>query len=533
MHRLKRFSEVSMPVGVINSKKDEDKWKKASNIAKKSGKKDNYAYIMGIYKKMKPDHQFTKKAGEYYYSEIEKISSITGLDSNTEDALAMASAAVGIGGAIGMGFLPSEKMPLRPDAPVIVVHTDDSRGAGHKKQGKAIEEALKKKGVPVKLVNLDDYAKPGKLEEFNRYFKPPDIPVPKKDLPGYAIKAYDYYTNGIDWNRFSKDTAGSQIVNMHSGMDMFLQRHVESPIYTVHTDQAPFKMLNPLFQNKMGSFSQHIATTTAAPILKKEYPSLKGRIHTISSLPIVPPKQTINKILPKGYNITISGGALGMGVEDSLRTVLRSKNLPKGATIHVVTGYLGKRGHRLYDAELMSRLDSMKGVATGLGVSLKVEGFADLPKMLQEADLNIVRPGGTTLAEARSTGKPFKIFLDNAAAKSGPSYRNTFAMEDLYKPKIKGSIYIQQDRVAPLDEFFENAAKQEKGYSKLSVAPDGGADEIVKLIRSKKFAKNTPTAPLVRRLAQFNLGRVGLGSLGFLAYKNRKKLFGGQNEKTR
>ena len=57
-----------MPVGVIKSKKDEDKWKKASEIAKKSGQKDNYAYIMGIYKKMKPDHQFTKEAGEYYYS---------------------------------------------------------------------------------------------------------------------------------------------------------------------------------------------------------------------------------------------------------------------------------------------------------------------------------------------------------------------------------------------------------------------------------------------------------------------------------
>ena len=38
------------------SPEDEEKWSKAKKIAKKSGRKDDYAYIMGIYKKMKPDY---------------------------------------------------------------------------------------------------------------------------------------------------------------------------------------------------------------------------------------------------------------------------------------------------------------------------------------------------------------------------------------------------------------------------------------------------------------------------------------------
>jgi hypothetical protein len=42
----------------VKTKRDEEKWQKAKDIAKEQGKADNYAYIMGIYKKMKPDYEF-------------------------------------------------------------------------------------------------------------------------------------------------------------------------------------------------------------------------------------------------------------------------------------------------------------------------------------------------------------------------------------------------------------------------------------------------------------------------------------------
>ena len=40
------------------TKRDEEKWDKAKGLAKSQGKAENYAYIMGIYKKMKPDYEF-------------------------------------------------------------------------------------------------------------------------------------------------------------------------------------------------------------------------------------------------------------------------------------------------------------------------------------------------------------------------------------------------------------------------------------------------------------------------------------------
>lgn len=62
-----------MPVGVIASERDEQKWEKAKQIAEKAGKKDNYAYIMGIYKKMNTDHIFNKTAHVSFRSEMSEI----------------------------------------------------------------------------------------------------------------------------------------------------------------------------------------------------------------------------------------------------------------------------------------------------------------------------------------------------------------------------------------------------------------------------------------------------------------------------
>jgi hypothetical protein len=50
-----------MPKGVVKTKRDEEKWDKAKGIAEEAGHKDDYAYIMGIYKKMKPDYEFKNK----------------------------------------------------------------------------------------------------------------------------------------------------------------------------------------------------------------------------------------------------------------------------------------------------------------------------------------------------------------------------------------------------------------------------------------------------------------------------------------
>ena len=46
------------------TKRDEEKWDKAVELAKEQGHTENYAYIMGIYKKMNPDHEFKTEDGK-------------------------------------------------------------------------------------------------------------------------------------------------------------------------------------------------------------------------------------------------------------------------------------------------------------------------------------------------------------------------------------------------------------------------------------------------------------------------------------
>jgi hypothetical protein len=53
--------DLGMPV---KTKRDEEKWEKAKELAKEQGKAEDWAYIMGIYKRMKPDYFKSKKSND-------------------------------------------------------------------------------------------------------------------------------------------------------------------------------------------------------------------------------------------------------------------------------------------------------------------------------------------------------------------------------------------------------------------------------------------------------------------------------------
>jgi DNA-binding ferritin-like protein len=52
-----------MPTNVVHTPRDEEKWNKAKELAKAQGHKEDYAYIMGIYRKMNPSHEFKTANG--------------------------------------------------------------------------------------------------------------------------------------------------------------------------------------------------------------------------------------------------------------------------------------------------------------------------------------------------------------------------------------------------------------------------------------------------------------------------------------
>lgn len=45
-----------MPANVVKTEEDEKKWEKAKELASEQGHEEEWDYIMGIYKKMKPDY---------------------------------------------------------------------------------------------------------------------------------------------------------------------------------------------------------------------------------------------------------------------------------------------------------------------------------------------------------------------------------------------------------------------------------------------------------------------------------------------
>jgi len=55
------------------TKRDEEKWQKAKEIAKEQGRAEEYDFIMGIYKKMKPDYEFKTENGKPKKASIERV----------------------------------------------------------------------------------------------------------------------------------------------------------------------------------------------------------------------------------------------------------------------------------------------------------------------------------------------------------------------------------------------------------------------------------------------------------------------------
>lgn len=55
-----------MPPNVVKTKKEEELWDKAKGLAADQGHKEDYPYIMGIFKKMLPDRFSSVLANKLY-----------------------------------------------------------------------------------------------------------------------------------------------------------------------------------------------------------------------------------------------------------------------------------------------------------------------------------------------------------------------------------------------------------------------------------------------------------------------------------
>ena len=275
-------------------------------------------------------------------------------------------------------------------AGVKIIYTDPVHGSGHWSQAKSIADEAKRQEIPFELVNYDEkFLSP----EFRKEY----APIYEGYLKGthniidQAVSHAKYLTTEAKSDEIKKFVQDNKdhafIVTMPHLQVPF--RNVDHPVHILHTDPVKWHAetdWSPLSENKR----IHIGMDEVLKSLKPR----DGKL--IKGLPVsqsVMKKQKPTGIMdPDKFNITVSGGGLGVEVVPMAKRVLEA-DLPENAVVHAVAAKDKKQFKQL---EQMAKKDPR----------LHPLGFVPLAAMMQEADLNVIRSHGTTFAETVAAGKP-------------------------------------------------------------------------------------------------------------------------------
>ena len=368
---------------------------------------------------------------EAFREELGKIASV----SQEQKRQQMGAAALGAGGATAIASLfalrPMVYVEQAPDTnKVTIYYSDPRRGAGHKAQGEALAEALRKQGADVSLVNFDMEFVRRLPSEMARDPKTGEYLVTPKALAAYNDsydvwakdpgkerfhfdKHHEFYMKSIDEPKLSSAfKANDRKVLANIGLQLRANEQGK-PLFLLHTDQHPWDWIEFGIPGK-GNINRHIAARSAASTLLDRHPHLRERLGIIPDLAIKPPSfKGGDPFKFRGTkNITVSGGNLGVSTPDMVRELLRSGKLPEGTVIHAVAG----------KGTLLPELEALEQATAGKSVRVAAYGFAPLPDMMNQADLNVMRPHGTSITEATAAGKPLILYVPPDGAR--PMDRN-------------------------------------------------------------------------------------------------------------
>ncbi len=379
-----------------------------------------------------------------------------------------------------------------------VYYTDPHRGAGHWAQGKAIVEALERLGVDAELVNFDEeYIKPEYLERgrknFQRFYNNPTHLNWLANVDSYK----QMHGPGILKEKLVRDLSDPKVqpvfANVHLGHTA--QKFGVFRGIGVHTDQEAWGWADPNEGGWRGM--RHIVPESASEGLFRQHRSIKDRAVIVPDLAISTggqPKMvdslTGKRIKIDGkFNITVSGGGLGIDV-DKMTTELLKSDLPKGTVVHVITGGVRVDG-KISANQVFAEAQKIKPPP---GVEVRVYGWVPLQQMMKESDLNVLRPHGTSITEATASGKPFilsykkgghasaRLNAQASARITGQEYATTLEISKAVNKVVSG-----------YDGYVDSVQKRAE---KAAV----GADEIAKAIvdLSKKEPPKPPPPSVIR-----------------------------------
>ena len=277
-------------------------------------------------------------------------------------------------------------------AGIKILAVGEGQGAGHMSQAKSIAEAAARRKIPVEVINFDErFGKKKYLNKFEGNYakqlkKKESLTAVLGTLSGHA-----QYHSPLGYDRAAlKEWVGENkdqaivLTKPHLQMQF---GGIQHPVHVVHTD--PERWVGTYDWDKV-SPRIHLGTKETLDELKpregKVLPGLPVRASLLK-------KQKRSGVMSKkDFNVTVSGGVMGIEVDEMTQRILQS-GLPANAVIHAVAGKNKKLQKKL---ERMSKKDPR----------IKAHGFAPLPAMMQEADLNLIRAHGTTYAESVAAGKP-------------------------------------------------------------------------------------------------------------------------------
>lgn len=270
-----------------------------------------------------------------------------------------------------------------------VVYIDET-GAGHRSQANNVVRAARKMGIEAEAVDFTDtFLK--KKTTGKEYRKAYLNYLSKKNLSSVPrlAKAHLAYHGGVDAKKKAKflaENKDSAILLAHPHLE-FQFRDVKKPVSVMHTDPVKWPLSIPV--SSKGT-RLHIGSSGVVG-------DMKGNKKEVSGLAVHP--DLLRKRMKrsglmdkKKFNVTVSAGGEALEVPEMVEQILQS-DLPENAEIHAVAG---RRKDVLKKLQRMAKKDSR----------LRPHGFAPLPKMMREADLNVIRAHGTSYAETLTSGKP-------------------------------------------------------------------------------------------------------------------------------
>jgi len=351
-------------------------------------------------------------------------------------------------GAAGAGLMaPKAIEPMlgkdvtryKPGKPIHIYYTDPDRGRGHKQQAQNIATALKRKGIPYELINVEQrYTTPAARKHLIDTYKR----VMNGELSHGAWKKEwtKFYLTQVDKGALKAEAKGAGgVILTNPGLAPWMRGVMPSNIVVSDPSKA-------MIDTPLGTSWTRAQDTKYVPESIKD--GYKGpNVRRISNVPLDPEmfdRYGPSPFNPKRSHVTVSGGGTGTDVLKQVEQLMGAKTREikgKPLTIHAITGSLRKTRPGDYQ-----RLLQMAEESGGRLIVHDKLPHDKLRPMLQMADANVLRPHGTMGTEAVVAKKPMILSArgglgGDAKARyaTGMNYSNALKFSELTGAPIAGT----------------------------------------------------------------------------------------------